>query len=58
MCLNVAMWNLNMAKVKLCYMDTDSFIVCKEAEDIYVDFGKNIQARCLYFDLWIRNTIT
>ena len=52
------MWNLNMAKVKLCYMDTDSFIVCKEAEDIYVDFGKNIQARCLYFDLWIRNTIT
>ena len=32
-------------KVKLCYMDTDSFIVCIKTENIYLDIAKDVEAR-------------
>ena len=32
-------------KAKLCYMDTDSFIVYKKSEDIYVDIAKDAETR-------------
>ena len=31
--------------VKLCYMDTDSFIEYIKAEDIYKDIAKNVETR-------------
>ena len=34
-------------KVKLCYMDTDNFIVFMKTEDIYIDIAN--EAR---FDTW------
>ena len=33
-------------KVKLCYMDKDSFIVYIKPEDIYVDITEDFEARC------------
>ena len=27
---------------KLCYMDTDSFIICIKTEDVYEDIANNI----------------
>ena len=30
---------------KLCYMDTDSFIVYVKTEDIYVDIAKDVETR-------------
>ena len=30
-------------KVKLCYMDTDNFIVYMETEDIYVDIANEMR---------------
>ena len=32
-------------KVKLCYMDTDSFNVYIKTEDIYVDIAKDVETR-------------
>ena len=32
----------------LCYMDTDSFVVCIKTKDIYIDIVKNVEVR---FDL-------
>ena len=32
-------------KVKLCYMDTDSFIVYIKTEDIYKDIAENVETR-------------
>ena len=32
-------------KAKLCYMDTNSFIVCIETNDIYNDIAKDIETR-------------
>ena len=32
-------------KVKLCYMDTDSFIVYIKTEDIYKDIAENVESR-------------
>ena len=32
-------------KVKLCYMDTDSFIVYVKTDDIYKDIPKDVEAR-------------
>ena len=32
-------------KAKLCYMDTDSFIVYIKTEDIYLDIAKYVETR-------------
>ena len=32
-------------RAKLCYKDTDSFIVYKKTEDINVDIGKGVETR-------------
>ena len=32
-------------KAKLCYMDTDSFIVFIKTEDIYKDIGEDVETR-------------
>ena len=32
-------------KEKLCYMDTDRFIVYIKTEDIFVDIAKNVEIR-------------
>ena len=32
-------------KVKFCYMDTGSFIVCIKADDIYKGIGENVETR-------------
>ena len=32
-------------KVKLCYMDTDSFIVYIKTDDTYKDIAKDVEAR-------------
>ena len=32
-------------KVKLCYMDTDSFIIYIKTDDIYKDFVENVETR-------------
>ena len=32
-------------KVKLCYMDTGSFIVYIKTKDIYVDIAKDVETR-------------
>ena len=32
-------------KVKLCYMDTDSFIVYIKTEDIYKDIAEDVETR-------------
>ena len=40
---------------KLCYMDTNSFIVCIKTEDIYSHIAKDVETR---FDSWIRLPIT
>ena len=32
-------------KAKLCYMDTDSFIIYIKTEDIYSDIAKDIEKR-------------
>ena len=32
-------------KAKLCYMDTDRFIVCIKADDIYKGIGENVETR-------------
>ena len=43
-------------KVKLCYMDTDSFIVYVKTDDIYKDIPEDVEARFDIQDsrLWIR----
>ena len=33
------------AKAKLCYMDTDNFIVCIKTDDIYKDIVKDVETR-------------
>ena len=35
----------HLEKVKLCYMDIDSFIVCIKTENIYVDIAKDVETR-------------
>ena len=38
------MWNPNTKKKsKLCCMDTDSFIVCVNAKDIFVNTAKDVE---------------
>ena len=32
-------------KVKLCYIDTDSFIIYIESDDIYKDIAEDVEAR-------------
>ena len=32
-------------KAKLCYMDTDSFIIYIKAEQVYVDIAKDVETR-------------
>ena len=32
-------------KAKLCYVDTDCFLVYKKTEDIYADIAKYVEAR-------------
>ena len=32
-------------RAKLCYMDTDSFIVYIKTEDIYIDIAKDFETR-------------
>ena len=32
-------------KIKLCYMDTDSFIVYIKANDIYKDIAEDVETR-------------
>ena len=32
-------------KAKLCYMDTDSFLVFIKTEDIYIDIAKDFERR-------------
>ena len=32
-------------KAKLCYMDTDSFIVYEKTDDIYKDIAENVETR-------------
>ena len=32
-------------KAKLCYMDTDSFIVYIKTDDIYKDIGEDVETR-------------
>ena len=32
-------------KVKLCYMDADSFIVCRKTDDIYKDIADHVETR-------------
>ena len=32
-------------KAKLCYLDTDSFIVYIKTEDIYSDISKDVETR-------------
>ena len=41
-------------KVKLCYMDTDSFFVSIKTDDIYKDIAENVETR---FHTWIINYI-
>ena len=46
MCFSTARWNLNMGKkVRLCYMNTDSFQLHIKIEDIFVDIAKNVETR-------------
>ena len=37
--------NYEKRKAKLCYMDTDSFIVYIKTEDIYLDIAKYVETR-------------
>ena len=32
-------------KTKICYMDTDSFIVCIKTDDIYKDIAEDVENR-------------
>ena len=42
--MNFDMIMLNQSiKSKLCYMDTDSFIVCIRNEDIYKDIANDVE---------------
>ena len=41
-------------KAKLCYMDTDSVIVCIKTADIYKNISKDVENLTWYFKLWIR----
>lgn len=38
-------------KIKLCYLDADSFIVYLKTEDIYVDTAKDAETR--FHFLWL-----
>ena len=35
-------------KARLCYMDTESFIVCIKTDDIYKDIAKDVETRFDY----------
>ena len=41
---------VDVFKLKLCYMDTDNFVVYNKTEDIYVDIAKDVKTR---FDISI-----
>ena len=43
---------------KLCYMDTDSFIVHVKTHDIYIDIAKDVKARFDTLNFEIDKTIT
>ena len=32
-------------KAKLCFLDTDSFIVCIKTDDIYINIAKDVETR-------------
>ena len=36
---------------KLCYMDTDSFIIYVKREDFYEDIANNVEKKILYIKL-------
>ena len=44
-------------KAKLCYMDTDSFIVYIKADDMYNNIAEDVESKIWHFRLWIRETI-
>ena len=44
-------------KIKVCYMDTDSFIFYTKMVEIYKKILEDVE-RLDYFKLWIRQTIT
>ena len=39
---------------KLCYMDTDGFIIHTEIEDIYEHIANDVEKNIWYFKLWSR----
>ena len=43
-------------KTKLCYIDTDSFIVYLKTVDTYEDIAEDVETNFWYFKLWIRKT--
>ena len=46
MSFSMIMWIQNMEKKqKLCYMNTDSFIVYKKTEDISINIAKDVETR-------------
>ena len=53
------LWSRNIKKAKLCYMDTDSFIVDIKIEDISGDITKDVDARLdtSNYELWIRQLL-
>ena len=40
------MWNQNIKKAKLNYMDTHSFVIHTKAENLYVYVAKHVGTRC------------
>ena len=40
------MWNQNIKKAKLNYMDTNSFVIHTKAENLYVYVAKHVGTRC------------
>ena len=41
-------------RAKLCYMDTDSFIICVETEDFYKDNTDDVE---IWFDMYDRRGV-
>ena len=45
MSFSMIIWNKNMEKEQLCYMDTDSFIVYIKTDDIYKGIPEDVETR-------------
>ena len=37
---------------KLCFMNTDSFMIHIKTEDVYKDIGNDFEKKILYLKLW------